>query len=395
MITKINVHQLRNIKHVSLNLASCNLMVGLNGSGKTSLLEAVFLLSRGKTFRHHEPKRYITHHTKTCTVWAATADGATFALQKTLDATHLATTTLKVNNIHVSSQSTLSFRLPTLLIDPSGMAILEEGSGSRRQLLDWLCFHLESQFYPEWLAYQRLLKQRNALLKSPAVLGRQEELVAWDRQLSYHAHHLHTHRQAVFERWQMIFQSMLERLLPQYQGQIELNYLAGFDATQGLFEVLKSRLSGDIELGYTRVGAHRADVSVVLKKVSHGEKLREQAANILSRGEKKLLIVALRLSQLYMICEHENAKAMPMVLIDDIDAELDNKAVHTLLDVVLKLPCQIIISSLNIQMNDIITQKLRTQHKDASLKTYQMFHVKHGEIYPKSSQDDSTDLNNT
>ena len=62
MIERLQISHLRNLTQVSLQSAACNVIIGANGSGKTSLLEAIFLLSRGKSFRHHQPKRYIQHH---------------------------------------------------------------------------------------------------------------------------------------------------------------------------------------------------------------------------------------------------------------------------------------------------------------------------------------------
>lgn len=375
MITRLQITHVRNLNKISLTLADYNVFVGCNGSGKTSLLEAVFLLSRGKTFRHHEPKRYISHHQKSCTVWAMTKDDM-LAVQKKLDDKHLATTTLKLNGQTVTTQSSLTHALPVLSIDPGSMMVLEEGSHVRRQMLDWLTFHVKQEFHGEWLAHQRLLKQRNLLLKSPSVHKRIDEVRAWDGQLSYHAGRLHQCRQVIFERWQVRFDEMMGRLLPHYQGDIYLSYQAGFDDKAGLLFILASRLDSDIELGYTRVGAHRADVMVMLKRSDDG-KVKSQAVDVLSRGEKKLLIIALKLSQLQVVCEHHQIK--PVVLIDDIDAELDVDAMDVLLDTLLSLPCQLMITSLKNGTAEMIAQKISVLRLP---KSFKKFHVKQGNITP-------------
>lgn len=369
MIQRLKIHQLRNLHAVDLTLSSCNVFVGQNGSGKTSLLEAVFLLSRGKSFRHHEPKRYIMHAKSSCAVWAK-ADAGELAVQKMLDDKGFATTNMRHDGQAVYSQSALSFALPTLLIDPSGMEMLEMGSMGRRQLLDWLVFHVEPDFYHAWLAYQKVLKQRNALLKAPNIKYRLSELVAWDCELSNHAQILHRCRQAVFDEWQGYFERLVGRFLPDYQSSLVLQYQVGFDEKLGLCEVLRQRTLSDIELGYTRVGSHRADIVVNL----HTDKQKEQAVHVLSRGEKKLLICALKLSQLQMIC----AKGlMPVVLIDDVDAELDGRAIDVLLDVVLSLPCQAFITSLQEKTAHNIQAKLSQLAPSAS---FNMFHVERGGV---------------
>lgn len=372
MIKQLQITHLRNLTSINLLLAECNVFVGENGSGKTSLLEAVFLLSRGKTFRHHEPRRYISHYQGACTVWAKT-EGGTLAIQKKLDDKNFSSTILRLNEQTANSQSLLTYTLPVLLIDPSGMSVLEEGSYARRQMLDWLVFHVKPEFYGEWLAYQKLLKHRNLLLKSPTVHQRMNELSAWDYQLAHHAHKLHEYRQEVFDLWQTRFNDMLALLLPAYQGEICLSYQAGFDKGAGLLNVLKQRTHSDIELGYTRVGAHRADVVAVFEASIGGVKM--QAVDVLSRGEKKLLVAALRLSQLQVVCEYHQGQ--PMVLIDDIDAELDVCALDKLLATILSLPCQLMITSLQ---NDTVWLIERKISKLTTPKSFKVFHVKQGVV---------------
>ena len=208
-------------------------------------------------------------------------------LSKKLDETGKSDSILRFNEHTVSTQSTLSFHLPTLLIDPVSMSLLDEGSISRRQMLDWLTFHIQPKFYHQWLQYQRLLKQRNALLKHPSVHHKLPELFAWDEQLGFYAHALHEHRLAVFDQWTRYFDEMIKQLLPEYHSSLSLQYLAGFDYTKPLSQTLKMRLNQDMSLGYTRIGAHRADINVKIHSQNNqGQTIHEQATHILSRGEK-------------------------------------------------------------------------------------------------------------
>ncbi|WP_201534182.1 DNA replication/repair protein RecF [Psychrobacter ciconiae] len=387
MIERLQISHLRNLTQVQLALKSCNVIIGANGSGKTSLLEAIFLLSRGKSFRHHQPKRYIEHHQSSVTVFSSLVDGSSLAIQKQLDAT----TSLRINYSNVYNQSALTAKLPTLLIDPSSMEMLEQGSTNRRQLLDWLVFHMKPGFHPQWLAYQRLLKQRNQLLKQPKPLSKAQlsELRAWDQGLSNHAALIDHYRQQVFEAWQPYFQDIIAKLLPKYAAQLSLSYTAGFDSQLPLDEQLAKRLDQDLKLGYSRIGSHRADVHVhwhskSIEKSEDNEAptvttetkiIKEQAANVLSRGEKKLLITALKLSQLPLLTQNPvkatEPSAVPMVLIDDITAELDDRAIHILLDTLSKLPCQLFITSLSDEILPLI-KKYCSEPK--------LFHVKHGQV---------------
>lgn len=417
MIDRLQVTHLRNITRADLKVADCNVFIGANGSGKTSLLEAVFLLSRGKSFRHHQPKRYIQHHQAAVTVHAALTDATTLAIQKQLDAT----TMLRLNQNTVYTQSPLTQQLPTLLIDPSSMDMLEQGSASRRQLLDWLAFHMKPGFHPQWLAYQRLLKQRNKLLKQSRQLSnnQRQELSAWDKGLANHAALIHYYRQQVFNDWQPYFERCVAALLPRYAGKISLSYMAGYDADTPLDEQLAERLTQDLQQGFTRIGSHRADIQVHWRSQAATKEtstLKEQAANVLSRGEKKLLITALKLSQLPLLLADNGLSAAsglvveknpltsttgsvamessevgdtvaakdieadstvditgftPIVLLDDVTAELDEAAIQTLLSTLAALKCQVFITSLTEDILPLLQQYW---------PGFKLFHVKQGVI---------------
>ncbi|MGM8886169.1 DNA replication/repair protein RecF [Psychrobacter sp. 1U2] len=411
MIERLQATDLRNLQHVKLQAAACNVIIGENGSGKTSLLEAIFLLSRGKSFRHSQPKRYVQHHRPSAIVHATLTDGTSLAIQKQTDAT----TILRLNQSTVYNQSMLTEQLPTLLIDPSSMDMLEQGSASRRQLLDWLVFHMKQGFHPQWVAYQRLLKQRNSLLKQSKSLTPVQlaELKSWNKGLANHAALIHHYREQVFLAWQPYFEKSIAQLLPSYAQQISLSYHAGYDAAIPLDVQLDERLAQDLQLGYTRIGSHRADIHVHWRSESEidakDEKpksateyhtdttkpaelkeqkvptLKEQAANVLSRGEKKLLITALRLSQLPLLLKKDligesvsqNTQAdnhrttTPVVLLDDITAELDDRAIDILLSTLAKLPCQVFMTSLTADVLPIVNQYWSSPS---------VFHMKQGQL---------------
>lgn len=352
LLTQLKIQNVRNLSDLSLSLGACNVFVGDNGSGKTSLFESLFLLARGKSFRHFESKRYITHGAERCTVWAMTNTGERFAIAKHKSPDR--PSQLRHNDLPIKNQATLTQLLPSVLIDPSGMHILEDGTATRRQLIDWLCFHCQPLFYDHWLAYQRQLKQRNALLKIAQNAQNPTPFIAQihaiDEILIKYANALHHDRQTVFDAWQPHFEECLAQLLPQYQNAIRLTLLAGFDQKKSLKDHLSERLAQDLEQGYTRVGVHRADLSIALHGMADGS-AKEQAVNVLSRGEKKLLIVALKLSGLALL----DPANPPMVLIDDFDSELDKNARTRLLSLLKDKPYQVFINSVNADIVNELT----------------------------------------
>lgn len=339
-LNRLYVHHVRNIGTCDINLSHVNIFTGKNGSGKTSVLESCFLLSRGKSFRHHEPKRYITHGAKNCTVFASTPLES-FAIEKNQNAQ----TILKHNGTSVKSQYILTKKIPLLVLDPKAVTLLEEGSGERRQLLDWLCFYAHNHFHQTWLTHERLLRQRASLLKSiHANDAHKNQLRAWDVSLAKSGEALHQMRKQSFLRWQTYFYDIFSQLLPQYKDDVCLNYYAGFDENIPLADILAKRADADILCGYTRIGAHRADILVHIKK----NKQNIPAIHLFSRGEKKLLICALVLSKLLS----QKFDVMPMVLLDDFDAELDNAHKHMLMQTLLSLPCQLFMTTLNMDYFD-------------------------------------------
>lgn len=383
-IHELHVHHFRNLHQVQLAPASCNIFVGQNGSGKTSLLESIYLLSRGKSFRHHQPKHYIEHGYQTTTVFARLDEPLTglvnkaeqtVAIEKTIDAS----TELRHNGQTLVTQSPLAHLLPTLLLEPMSLGNLEQGSQVRRELLDWLLFHVEQNFHREWLAYQRLLRQRNTLLKQVTDISQlstwqYQELASWDRQLGRHANHIHEQRQAMLAEWQPQFKQQVQDFLPHYADRLRLRYSVGYDATVGLETLLAERLASDIELGYTRMGSHRADINVVLDtehtdEAGRRHKLTLAATDMLSRGEKKLLMTAFRLSQLPLL----NVRGkVPLVLIDDITAELDETALGLMLTALRQVNSQLFITTLS---TDILPTVQDIWQGDVKL-----FHVEHGKV---------------
>lgn len=373
-ISKLQVQHFRNLETVSIYPSSCNIILGKNGSGKTSLLESIYLLSRGKSFRHYQPKNYIRYGCEKTVVFAElNADSSqTIGIEKNQNAN----TQLKYQGQIVQTQSEITKCLPTVLFEPSNLNNLELGSQPRREILDWLMFHVEHQFYPHWVTYQRLLKQRNILLKKINHLSYffQQEMMAWDSQLAHHAKVIHNLRTQVLQKWQDYFASQVQIFLPQYANNLRLKYLAGFDVEQDLAHILAERLLADIEMGYTRMGCHRMDINVMLDLEQFDEKGQRSkrslpAVDVLSRGERKLLMLALRLSQLPLL----NAVGkVPLVLLDDITAELDNHALQILLKGLKQFNSQLFISSLSDEILSLVQTIWQNDVK--------MFHVEQGEV---------------
>lgn len=358
-IDRLHIERIRNLSNVQFeSLQSFNVIHGENGSGKSAILEAIHLLATGRSFRSSSLKQVIQHGQQDALILLQAGHDRVGVL-KQVHAEHV----LKLNGNLLDSQSELARRLPVQLIDPESMSLLDSGSQPRRQLLDWLMFHLEPTFHLEWLRYQRALRQRNASLKTPQ---HQQLLSAWNQALVAHGEQLHRLRQAVMQIWQPIFQAQLSQLLPQIE--VEMHYHAGFNTTIGLLDDLEQHTVRDQMRGHTSVGAHRADLSF---KTHLG-----RAEQVLSRGQKKLLILGLRLSQLCVLHQRQQTT---VVLLDDMAAELDSAAQQRLLAVLQHLKSQVFLTTLLPTTLDHIFDALSLQPI--------LFHVEQGCVHPNSMFD--------
>lgn len=195
-ITRLNIERVRNLKAVALQeLQPFNVFYGQNGSGKTSVLEAIHLLATGRSFRTHIPKNYIQNNTQDAIVFAQSLTEK-IGMQKLISGEQI----IKVNGDNVATQGQLAKILPLQHIDPQSSDIIDYGAKPRRQLLDWMMFHVEPEFYHAWQYYSRALKQRNSLLKVNRRLTL-SDLEPWNLMLSEYGEILHSQRVGVVEKW--------------------------------------------------------------------------------------------------------------------------------------------------------------------------------------------------
>ena len=343
----------RNLHPSSFSLSALNVFYGLNGSGKSSILEAIYLLSTGRSFRTHHARKMIQEGQSSCTTFARLHRGQQLGISKNIKGQQI----LKRNGVQVVNMAEFAYDLPMQLIHPETMDLIESGSKQRRQLLDWLLFYLEPTFYEVWQRYQRALLQRNALLKRDKVDD--VEWLVWEQELQQQAIVLHQMRLAIFEQWLFFVEQSLVLLLPQIK--IKIDYLAGFDVEQSLALQLQETRFKDKQRGFTQRGAHRADLSF---KTDMG-----LAELILSRGQKKLLVCALKLAQVALL-QAKNKTCV--VLIDDLASELDVLARERLLTALIELQAQVIITAVEADSVWPLLNKLDTRAK--------LFHVEQGEI---------------
>ena len=329
----------------------CNLITGENASGKTSLLEAIFFLGRGRSFRSARNDALIRTGAGQFSLVARTVqNGVSQPLGMRLSADGIEA---RYAGRPVTGLAELATHLPVQAIDPEVHRLVDGGPQERSRYLDWGVFHVEPSFVDHWRRYQRALRQRNAALKA----GQATALIhAWDPELIEAGNLVAQYRARYVDGLQGSVRAVGQRLL---DAEVDLGLHQGWSAERSLAEALEFSLARDRERGMTHAGPHRADLTV---KVS-GQTARDRV----SRGQQKLLASSMLLGQL----EHDAdlGSGVATLLVDDPAAELDATHLERLLREVLSLPAQLFITSLDPQ-NSVLR----------GLPAGRRFHVEHGAV---------------
>jgi DNA replication and repair protein RecF len=326
-LAELTVDHLRCLEHVELSLhPHRNLIWGGNGSGKTSLLEAIFLLGRGRSFRTRNSERLIRHGRSELIVFGRTADYPPRSIG--VQVSRIDGTRARISGTTASSLTELSQAFPVQVIDPGIHQLVEEGGYRRRRWLDWAVFHVEPSFADHWVRYTRALKQRNAALKSQPA-----QATVWDVELARLGESISEARHSVVERLQPHWQSVVSSLAGL---SVEMHYARGWPQGISLQQALKDAYLRDQARGVTHLGPHRGDVQIRL----NGRPARE----VLSRGQQKLVAIAMTLAQLYLL--NEQGLPAATLLLDDPAAELDGEHLASFIERVRELACQLVLTSL-------------------------------------------------
>lgn len=359
-LARLDIHAVRNIERARLDLSpGVSLITGDNGSGKTSLLEAIWLLGTGRSFRSNRMAPVIRYGEDAATVYGEIVNqhGHRTALGVTRERS--GGVQIKVAGAYVRTASALAEALPVQLINPDSVELVTGAPVRRRRFLDWGMFHVEHGFLATWKSFRRGLEQRNALLRRGSAATR-SELDAWENRLGQDAEVLDRQRRtavtALAERTET---ALLELGGP--EG-VELRYLAGWDRSEpSLRAVLLAQRESDRQQGYTRSGPQRADLKLVVGG--------RPASEALSRGQQKILACALLVAQGRWLTEVTSKQGI--YLVDDLPAELDREHRERLGRILASLPAQVLVTAVQ---RDLVMAGLETA---ANLAT---FHVEQGRI---------------
>jgi DNA replication and repair protein RecF len=350
----LEILDFRNIPSAQLAFTpGLNLITGPNASGKTSLLEAIYTLGRVRSFRTHNPRQTIRYGQETFRlvgrIAVATGNSVPVGIERSADRlqVHLAGEAIR-------RLSDLAGCFPVQILSSDTASLFNGGPRYRRHVLDWALFHVEQGYRDLWQRYARILKQRNAALRSQA---RTALVTVWDDDLNEAATAIDQRRRAYIEQFTGLLGEELSQLLPGCSP--ELRYSAGWPAERTLSVVLAEHLDKDRRHGYTHYGIHRADFRLLVDG-------REVATHC-SRGQQKAVLVGFLLAQVRL----QQACNCPAgaFLLDDLTSELDPGNQRRVLQALRELDAQVFVTAIE-------GDRIETTGWD----TVRQFHVEHGAI---------------
>lgn len=323
-LKKISLLNFKNFSEANFNFEhKINCFVGKNGVGKTNILDAIFHLAFGKSYFNTLSVQNIKHGEEFFVI-----DGE-FEKQNRPEQILCSLKKgqkkiLKRNGkLYEKFSDHLGF-IPLVIISPTDADLIREGSETRRRFIDSVISQLDNVYLHQLINYQKVLQQRNALLKYFAAnrVFDNETLEIYNEQLATFGNTIYEKRKSFLEEFIPIFNRYYQDISNSSE-QVQLVYESQLESL-GLLSLLRENINKDKALQYTSVGIHKDDLSFEIE--NHSIK------KFGSQGQQKSFLIALKLAQFEFVKKQSGEK--PILLFDDIFDKLDEMRVSKIVAMV-------------------------------------------------------------
>ncbi|MBX3724286.1 MAG: DNA replication/repair protein RecF [Xanthomonadales bacterium] len=358
IVELLRIDGLRSLDGVELLLGpGFNLLVGGNGAGKSSIVEALHLCGHGRSFRSPSPDALIGHDAGRFSVFARFKDGHGHLRQLGLGR-EPGTWVLRLDGATAQSLSECLQSFTVVCIEPEACGLVSGSGEGRRRFLDWMLFHVEPDFIGVARRYQRALRQRNAALRSG--LG-DAQLDIWEQEMSLAGESIDGWRRGILTALEAPMMQALQMLVPMLDASA-LGYRGGWPAEMSLAEALREGRASDRERGFSQRGPHRGDWRLRLPG-----RLEQQD---LSRGQAKLASICAHLAQAQVL--RDQLGSWPLFACDDLGSELDAEHLGRVLEWLAGTGAQVVLTATHLD------ERWQAWQSHAGA----VFHVEQGRVRP-------------
>ncbi|MBF0158197.1 MAG: DNA replication/repair protein RecF [Magnetococcales bacterium] len=326
-LQQLRVQDFRNIVHAELTFdPTLNLITGSNGQGKSNLLEAIGLLSTGRSFRHAAAGHMRRHNQPWFCLNGQVQHGE--LLHQIDFIGHEERNTVRLNGKPLVSLSALGQVVSAVICTPDSLRLIKGAPVERRNWIDWVSFQHHRSQATLVQQYQQALKSRNKLLQRGA--DSSTELDVWEQQLALMGTSISINRRLTLQQLQPHLACALEALTLKaarfrlaMQGMIEQHHLP-LDETEMVAlhrRLLYNSRPKDQYSGMTSIGPHREDVLFLLDDLT--------VARFASQGEQRRFLLSLKLAEAALLSE--SCGGLPLFLLDEPTMELDQEGIARLM----------------------------------------------------------------
>ena len=317
IIKSIYLENFRNYKAQEIKLdENINVFYGNNAQGKTNILEALYFCAFGRSFRTHKDAELISFDSDIAKV---VVDFNKAERDKKIEIVlnRKAKKQIKLNGIKINKNSELLGNMNLVIFSPDDIIILKESPASRRKFLDILISQLRPNYAHMLSEYNKVLDNRNAMLKSQRLDG----IEIWNEQLASYAEKICEYRREYIEK----ISQNIKKITPNLTNDKEMltiKYKTQFNVKSDFIDHLNKNLKIDLIRGFTSVGIHRDDFELLVN---------DRELNLYgSQGQHRTAILALKFAEMEIIKDEVNEK--PILLLDDITSELDLERIKLIFD---------------------------------------------------------------
>ena len=309
-VQSLYLKNFRNFEQASVYFSpKVNLIYGDNAQGKTNLIEALYFLSTGRSFRTHHISEMIRQGEKGFYLETYfIKEGIEQRLSISFDGD---TRKIQYNNTSYPSFTSLLGILPTVLYAPSDISLISGMPAERRRFFDLHLAQIDPLYVYHLMRYHKAVKQRNCLLRQ-----RKEALLhPWEHIMSHSGHYLSQRRMTTLKNFPTILSQAMHDLSDNKEC-LELSYEASFEissGTAGILKQIEKHRSKELQIGQSLIGPHKDDLLLTLD----GKKAKVFS----SEGQKRCSIAAIKMTEWHHL--QHNINEAPLLIIDDFNIHLD------------------------------------------------------------------------